>query len=205
MKGLEWSRTLGILSIANSQHVASDAAVNLLGPGGARLLTLVMILSALGSLHVNFLTRPRILYAMARDHQFLTFAKRIQPTFHSPSGALLIHCLLAAVLVLTGTFEEIYSLGIFSIWIFVGLTAVSLIRLRKKDPALLRPYRTWGYPWTPLMVTAVAFALSANLWLLRPVRSSIGLAVILLGVPFFRRLQTRTSDSPIEPAASAGA
>ena len=156
-----------------------------------------MILSALGALHCNFLARPRVLYAMARDGHFFSFAGRIQPTFHTPSGALLFHGCAAGVLVLTGTFEEIYSLGIFSIWIFIALTALALIGVRKEEPALPRPYLAWGYPWTPLIVATVAFAISANLWLVRPVRSSIGIAVILLGIPFFHRLQKRAADSPL--------
>ncbi len=192
---LIYFRALGFLAVTNSLHVASDAAVRIAGPGGARWLTIIMILSALGSLHVNFLARPRVLYAMARDGRFFSFVDRIQPTFRTPSGALLFHGLLAGVLVLTGTFEEIYFLGIFSIWIFVALTAIALIGLRKKEPALPRPYRAWGYPWTPLMVATVAFAMSANLWLLRPVRSSIGLVVILFGIPFSRRLHKRAADS----------
>lgn len=202
MINVVYVRTLGLSLIANSQHVASDAAVKLVGPSGARWLTVVMILSALGSLHVNFLARPRVLYAMARDGQFFSFVGRIQPTFRSPSGALFFHGCLAGALVLTGTFEEIYFLGIFSIWIFVALTAVALIRLRMKEPALPRTFRAWGYPWTPLVVGAVAFAMSANLWLVRPVRSSIGLAVILLGLAFFRRLGKRTDSAVVETASA---
>jgi len=202
---LVYFRALGFSMVTNSQHVASDAAVRIAGPDGARWLTLIMILSALGSLHVNFLARPRVLYAMARDGQFFGFVKRIHPTFRTPSGALLFHGCLAVLLVLTGTFEEIYSLGIFSIWIFLALTAVALIRLRKKEPALPRPYRACGYPWTPLIVAAVAFAMSVNLWFARPVRSSIGLAVILLGIPFFHGLRKHAVDSPrAETATSVG-
>ena len=92
---------------------------------------------------------------------------------------------VATLLVLTGTYEELYSLMIFAVWIFFVLTAVALIRLRRKEPTLPRPYRAWGYPWTPLVFACAALAMTANLWLVRPVRSSIGLAVNLLGLPFF--------------------
>ena len=122
---------------------------------------------------------------MAHDGQFFRFAERIQPVFHTPSGALVFQGCVAVMLVLTGRYEELYSLMIFTVWIFFVLTAVALIRLRRKEPTLLRPYRAWGYPWTPLIFAAAAFAMTANLWLIRPMRSSIGLAVILLGVPFF--------------------
>jgi basic amino acid/polyamine antiporter, APA family len=117
---LIYFRALGFFMVTKSQHVASDAALRIAGPDSARWLTMIMILSALGSLHVNFLARPRVLYAMARNGQFFSFVDRIQPTFRTPSGALLFHGCLAGVLVLTGTFEEIYFLGIFSIWIFVA-------------------------------------------------------------------------------------
>jgi basic amino acid/polyamine antiporter, APA family len=138
-----------------------------------------------------------------RDFErFFSFVNRIQPTFHTPSGALLFHGCLAAGLVLTGTFEEIYSLGIFSIWIFVGLTALALIGLRKKEPALPRPYRAWGYPWTPLIVATVAFGISANLWVVRPVRSSIGIVVILLGIRFFGRWEQQAADRLVGPVSA---
>jgi APA family basic amino acid/polyamine antiporter len=106
-------------------------------------------------------------------------------TAAAPSSARHSPGCVTTLLVLTGTFEELYSLTVFAIWTFFVLTAVALIRLRRKGPALRRPYRAWGYPWTPLVFAGAAFAMTANLWLVRPVRSSIGLAVILLGLTFF--------------------
>ncbi len=64
-------------------------------------------------------------------------------------------------------------------WIFFALAAIALFRLRKKEPNLSRPYRASGYPWTPLIFFVAAVALTVNLWMVRPVRSSLGLAVIL--------------------------
>jgi len=88
---------------------------------------------------------------------------------------------------LTGTFEELYSLFVFAVWIFFALTGIALLRLRRIEPNLARPYRAWGYPWTPMILVVAAIALTVNLWSVRPVRSSLGLAVILLGIPFFYR------------------
>jgi APA family basic amino acid/polyamine antiporter len=202
---LAYFRVLGFSEVAQSQHVASDLVVLLVGSRGAKWLTMTMIISALGALHVNFLTGPRVPYATACDGRFFSFAKRIQPAFHTPSGALVFQGCLTTLLVLTGTFEELYSLNIFVIWIFFALVAVALIRLRRKNPALLRPYRAWGYPWTPLVFIVAGAVLTANTWLIRPVRSSIGLAVILLGIPFFYYWRRRDMASPlVESATSAG-
>src|ERR1019366_9733195 len=78
---------------------------------------------------------------------------------------------VAALLALTGTFEELYSLFVFAVWIFFALTAIAVFRLRRTEPDLLRPYRAWGYPWTPLIFLLAAVALTINLWMVRPVRS----------------------------------
>ena len=176
---------LGFSRVAQSQYVASDAMALLIGNSGAKWITVAMIVSAFGTLHASFLTSPRVPYAMARDGHFFSFARRIQPVFHTPSGALIFQGGVAILLVLTGTYQELYSLVVFAIWLFLALTAVAVIRLRRKEPTLPRSYRAWGYPWTPLAFGAAAAAISVNLWLVRPVRSSIGLAIILLGIPFF--------------------
>jgi basic amino acid/polyamine antiporter, APA family len=193
---------LSMSQVAQSLHVASDAVVRLLGGTAAKYFTVAMIVSAFGSLHAAFFTGPRVPYAMARTGHFFDFAKRIQPTFHTPSGALVFQGFVTVLLVLTGTYEEVYSYAIFAIWIFLALSALALIRLRATEPNLVRPFRVWGYPWTPLLFGFAALAISINLWLVRPVRSSIGLMIILSGIPFFYywrrrgvRVQVPTSEN----------
>ena len=92
----------------------------------------------------------------------------------------------------------------FAISAFLGLAAVDLIRLRSTEPELPRPFHVWGYPWTPLIFATASFAISANLWLVRPVRSSVGLMIILLGIPFFYywRRRSVTSSRLVEATTS---
>jgi APA family basic amino acid/polyamine antiporter len=180
-------RILPFAAIAQSQHVASDVVQSFAGSRGAVWLTVAMAISALGALHVVVLTGARIPYAMARDGVFFQFANRIHPSFRTPSGSLLFLGALAALLALSGTYEELYSLFVFAVWIFFALNAIALLRLRKLEPNLTRPYRAWGYPFTPLVFLIAAIALTANLWMVRPVRSTLGLLVILAGIPFFHR------------------
>jgi APA family basic amino acid/polyamine antiporter len=187
LANLVYFHALPFATLAQSQHVASDVVQTFAGSRGARWLTVAMAVSALGALHVVVLTGARIPYAMARDGLFFQFAKRIHPSFRTPSGSLIFLGSVAGLLALSGTYEELYSLFVFAVWIFFSLTAIALVRLRKKEPNLSRPYRAWGYPWTPLIFLAAAIALTANLWMIRPVRSSLGLLVILGGVPFYFR------------------
>jgi len=145
------------------------------------------------------LTGARIPYAMARDGVFFRFASRIHPSFRTPSGSLIFLGSVAGLLALTGTFEELYSLFVFAVWIFFALVAIALLRLRQKEPNLNRAYHVWGYPLTPLIFLGAAIALTANLWMTRPVRSSLGLLVILGGIPFFYRWRSRAVFSHRRP------
>jgi amino acid transporter len=97
---------LSVSQVAQSLHVASDTVARLLGGSAAKYFTLAMIVSVFGSLHAAFLTGPRVPYAMARYGSFFGFAKRIQPKFHTPSGAVVFQCGVTVVLVLTGTYED---------------------------------------------------------------------------------------------------
>src|SRR5581483_1338834 len=184
---IAYFHVLPFAAVAASQHIASDVVQAFAGSSGAAWLTLAMAISAFGALHVVILTGARIPYAMARDGVFFQFAQRVHPSFNTPTGALFFLGAVATVLALTGTFEELYSLFIFAVWIFFALTGIALLRLRRVEPDLVRPYKAWGYPWTPLIFTGVAIALTVKLWMVRPVRSTIGLGVILLGIPFFYR------------------
>jgi len=186
---------LGFSQVAHSQHVASDVVALLIGQAGAKWFTIAMVISAFGALHANFLIGPRVPYAMARDRNFFAFASRIQPTFHPPSGALIFQGSVAVLLVLTGTHQELYSYTMFATWMFLGLTAAALIRLRSTEPDLPRSFHVWGYPWTPLVFATSAFSISVNLWLVRPVRSSVGVAIIFAGIPFFYHWRKRRVGS----------
>lgn len=187
MANVVYFHVLPFASVAASQHIASDVVQSFAGSRGATWLTVAMAVSALGALRVVVLTGARIPYAMARDGVFFRFAERLLPSFRTPSGALIFLGVIAALLALSGTYEELYSLFVFAVWIFFALMAIALLRLRLKEPNLVRPYRAWGYPWTPLVFLAAAVALTVNLWMARPVRSSLGLVVILAGIPLFYR------------------
>src|SRR5215831_16920518 len=131
-------RVLGLSRVAQSHHVASDTMVLLIGNNGAKWITVGMIISALGALHSSFLANPRVAFAMARDGYFFAFAKRVQPHYHTPSRAIFFQACVAVLLVLTGTYQELYSLEMFAIFLFFALTATALIRLRITEPGLPR-------------------------------------------------------------------
>jgi APA family basic amino acid/polyamine antiporter len=185
-------KVLPFAAVATSSHIASDVVEHVAGRGAALWITIAMVISALGSMNSSVLSGARPTYAMARDGLFFKVADGVNPKYRTPGRALIFQCVLASLMALTGTFEELTSLFIFAGWIFYGLAVVALFRMRKTEPETPRPYRCWGYPWVPGLFVAGALALTFNIWLERPGRSSIGLLLILAGVPFYRYWSRRT-------------
>jgi basic amino acid/polyamine antiporter, APA family len=185
-------KVLPFSAVAASPHIASDVVEHVAGRGAALWITIAMVISALGSMNSSVLSGARPTYAMARDGLFFKVADGVNAKYRTPGRALIFQCVLASLMALTGTFEELTSLFIFAGWIFYGLAVVALFRMRKTEPNLARPYRCWGYPWVPGLFVAGALALTVNIWLERPGRSSIGLLLILAGVPFYRYWSRRS-------------
>lgn len=180
-------KVLPFESVAASAHVASDVVQSVAGSRAAAWITVAMAISALGSMNSSVLSGARVPYAMARDGIFFKIADGIHPKYRTPGRALLFQGVLASLMALTGTFEELTNLFIFAGWIFYGLAVVALFRMRKTEPQMPRPYRCWGYPWVPGIFVAGALALTVSIWLQRPGRSSLGMLLIMAGIPFYKR------------------
>jgi basic amino acid/polyamine antiporter, APA family len=193
--GLAAHSALSFAVVAQSRSVGSDVVAHVAGRSAALWVTLAMAISALGTLNSSTLSGARVPYAMARDGIFFRAAAGIHPRFRTPGGALLFEWVVASLFALTGTFEELTSLFLFATWIFYGLAVAAMIRLRRTEPELARPYRCWGYPWVPAAFLAGAAALTVMLWLARPVRSSIGLVLILSGLIFYRWWRRNPSEN----------
>jgi basic amino acid/polyamine antiporter, APA family len=188
-------RVLPFETVAASPHIASDVVEHVVGRGAATWITLAMVISALGSMNSSVLSGARVPYAMARDGIFFKVADGVHPKFRTPGRALIFQGVLASLMALTGTFEELTNLFIFAAWIFYGLAVVALFRLRSTEPNLPRPYRCWGYPWVPGFFVVGAVALTLNIWIERPGRSSIGLLLILAGLPFYKWWAARSPSA----------
>lgn len=190
-------KVLPFENVAASQHIASDVVEHVIGRGAAAWITLAMAVSALGSMNSSVLSGARVGYAMARDGIFFKIAGGIHPKFRTPGRALIFQGLLASLMALSGTFEELSNLFIFAAWIFYGAAVLALFRMRRTEPDLPRPYRCWGYPWVPGLFVSGALALTINIWIQRPGRSSIGMLLILAGLPFYKMWAGREKSAAV--------
>ena len=185
---------LGPGSMAGSALVASDAAKVTMGSLGATLVVAAILISTLGANNGIILTAARIPYAMARQGVFFQAQGLVNPRYGTPVVALVTQGVIASVLTLVPRcvfgicsprplYDQLATYVVFAQFVFYALSAGAVIRLRRKAPQLERPYRTWGYPVTPIVFIAFAIWLVANTIVETPKDSAIGAGIILLGLP----------------------
>jgi APA family basic amino acid/polyamine antiporter len=185
---------LGFARVAASDHAVSDLLQAAWGGPVAAMVTAAMILSALGSLNASLLAGGRLPYAMARDGLAPAGLEYVSIGARVPARAVVYPALLGCTLVLTGTFEELASFYVFTQWLFFAIGVMALFRLRQTEPDLARPVRAWGYPVLPAIFVALCLSLAVSLYLQQPVRSSLGLAIILAGLPYYRMSRRRLAS-----------
>ncbi|HEX7486445.1 MAG TPA: amino acid permease [Vicinamibacterales bacterium] len=171
--------------IARSSRIAADVMDVAIGPIGASLIAGVILCSITGAANGNVLTAPRVFFAMARDGLFFRKFGDLHPTLLTPHVSILATGAWAAVLSVTGTFEQLATYVVFGQWIFFGLTVAAVMVLRARRPDLVRPYRTWGYPVTPVVFILAALYISVSTVVTQPLNAAAGLALILAGVPAY--------------------
>lgn len=174
--------------------VATQAASTILGDRGTKILSLIMMISALGAMNGSILTGARVPYALAKDglfpKAFSTLGKSATPV-----TSILIQGVWATLLALSGTFDQLTDYVLFASWIFYALVATTIFFFRRKFPNMHRPYRCWGYPLLPLIFVILAWSLVANTLWTTPRESLIGLMLIGFGIPayFFWKKRTATN------------
>jgi basic amino acid/polyamine antiporter, APA family len=182
---LVYYRVLPVPEVAQSPRVAADSAVRILGRSGSLFVTWVIIISTLSSINGSVLAAPRVYYAMAKDGLFFRWCAGVHPRFRTPHLALLVQGALAIVLVLLGTYEQLFTYAIFAAWVFYALAAFAVIVLRHKMPSRVRPYRVWGYPLVPLVFVLAAVWFLVNMLLERPAEAGWGCLILLAGIPVY--------------------
>ena len=178
-------KVLPMGSLMGEIKVGETAARAIYGPGIAGAFSMVVIISMFGSLNGNILVGPRVSYAMAKDHLFFSRAADVHPKFHTPGNAIMIQGFWAAILTLSGTFEELITLVVFVNFMMWIAASSTVFVLRKKQPDLERPYKVWGYPYVPAFFIIFSMVIMVNTFFSAPGQSLLGLALTLLGVPVY--------------------
>ncbi len=186
LANLAYLSMLPLAELSASPRPAADAVSRAVGPAGGFVIASAIFLSTFGSVGIYTLTAPRIYFAMARDGLFFRSVAGVHPRFRTPAGAILLQSAWAVVLILFWqTFDRLISYVVFTDWIFFGLTGAAVMVLRRRLPAAPRPYRTLGYPLTPLLFVGVSLWFVVNTLITSPAQAWAGLAFLAAGVPVY--------------------
>ncbi len=167
---------------------ALEAAVGVASPIGVHvvsIMTLVFTVSALGAMTGSILTGARVPYAMARDGLFPASLARISQRARVPAVSIAVQGLVASILAVSGTFDQLTDAVVFASWIFYGLTAGAVFRLRKRGIGEATVFRVPLYPFLPIVFIVLAIVLLINTIITAPGLTAIGLGVMALGLPVY--------------------
>jgi APA family basic amino acid/polyamine antiporter len=191
LANISYFTVLSPVEMQKTDRAAATAMSVSYGPAATALVTLLIVVSILGSMNGTALTGPRVYFAMAQDGLFFSSFGRIDKQSRAPGLAILVQGVWASCLTLAGGFQELFTYVIFMAWIFYGATVFAVIILRVRKPDLVRPYRVPLYPWLPLLFVLSAGLITVLTIANGPRHALYGIALILLGLPvyglFFRQ------------------
>jgi APA family basic amino acid/polyamine antiporter len=177
---------LPLETVTQADQIAAKAADALLGSGGDRIMSALVVFSGFGTISAIILCGPRVYYAMAKDGLAFRFLGDVHPRFHTPHWAIILQAVWACFLLGIGSYREIFGHVVEIEWIFFAVMASGLFVFRRRG--LARAYSVWGYPVVPLLFILCAVVVGSTklfysddpLWSL-----SLGLLPVLAGLPVY--------------------
>ena len=174
---------LPLHEIAKYETIAHAAATKLFSPAAAGWLSAMIAISCFSAAAACTLSGSRVYLAMARDGVFFRRMAVIHPKWRTPAFSLIGQGVWAAVLTMSGRYDQLYTYVIFGMVLSYTLTVIGLFVLRWKKPDVPRPYRCTGYPWLPAIYILVGVAWTLNTIIQRPTEAFWGVTIVLIGVP----------------------
>jgi APA family basic amino acid/polyamine antiporter len=174
---------LPVTEIAQHETIAHAAATALFSPHAAVWLSLTIAVSCFGAAATCTLSGARVYLAMAQDGVFFKRMAVIHPKWRTPAFSLIAQGIWAALLTLSGRYDQLYTYVMFGMVLSYTLTVIGMFLLRWKRPEIPRPYRCTGYPWLPAIYVLVGGAWTLNTIITRPSEAFWGSAIVLVGVP----------------------
>lgn len=174
--GIEPEQMKGVISVGGM------AMGNLFGKSADTLFSLIIAFALFSSLSAFLIIGPRVYYSMATDGLFFKSAAVVHKKFGVPSNSILLQCLIAVILVLSGTFEQVLTYMGFALGIFPILTVLGVWKQRKENPQAMRMP---GFPYTQILYVITGLMILSLSYLERPMESSVALLTVLIGVPAY--------------------
>jgi len=162
--------------------VGGLAMGNLFGKSADTLFSLLIAFALFSSLSAFIIIGPRVYYSMAKDGLFFKSVSRIHPKFQVPSNSIVLQGIIAIVLALSGTFEQVLTYMGFALGIFPILTVIGVFKLRKDNPTGLK---LAGFPFAQIIYVTTGILILVLAFLERPIESSIASLTVIVGIPAY--------------------
>ena len=183
--------------LAQYASPASIVAEKIFGPVGGKLINVGILVSVFGCLNGYLLTGPRIPYTLANQKVLPAMFGKLNK--HGvPANATLFMAVLSAIYALSGQFNLLSDLSMFAIWAFYTLTFIGVIKLRKTQPDLKRPYKVPFYPVIPIISICSGLFVVIDQLFLAGMKSSMislgGIIITLIGLPVYAVMTKKNSE-----------
>ena len=176
--------TVPFPELAGQIEVGYLSASKIFGEAGANLMAVTIALILTSTVSVMIYLGPRVVQVMGEDVPLLR-SLSFKSAGGIPTYAMLVQCALTLGFIYTATFQQVLLYAGFTLNLITALTVAGIFVSRHREPELERPYRTWGYPWPPIIFLVLsAWSLSFML-VTRPEESLAGLATLMLGLVIY--------------------
>jgi basic amino acid/polyamine antiporter, APA family len=194
--------TTPMQELAGQLDVAVVAGRHVFGPLGGRIVGTLICLGLISSISAMTWIGPRVTMTMGEDMTALRLFSR-RSKHGVPAIAIIFQLLVSNLLLLTQSFEAVLDFIQFSLAFCSFFTVLGVIKMRITQPNLLRPYRAWGYPLTPLVFLAVTLFVMYYLVVNRPLQSLGGVVIMLAGLVIYytSRLFSKVPPSDVSPTS----
>ena len=196
---------LGADGAMKSERIAAESMAALFGPAAGKVIAAIILVSMFSAANGLTLTAPRLFYSMSRDGVFFAKLAEVHPRFNTPAIAIVTSSVWAMVLAASGTFEQLLTYVVFVGWIFYALGALAIFAYRRREPELYRPFRTPGYPVTPILFVLSAAAIVINTVVTQPRNVIFAIGLMVLGIPAYYMWRSRLAKAPSDALASPAA
>ncbi len=157
-------------------------AEKIIGAAGKTLIVVLIMISVFGTLNGIILAHSRVYFRMAQEKYFFKNAARVHPNYRTPYVSLVYTMIWSSILVISGTFDMLTDMVIFAGFLFYGLLAIAVIKLKRNGVIRIKVI---GYPVIPVIIILFSIALIINTVMVHPKQSLIGLGLVLTSVPFY--------------------
>ena len=172
------------MQFATNDRLGTATMTTLLGESSGIIMALLVIISTIGCNNGLILSGARVYYAMAKDGLFFKGVGELNKK-NVPAKGLIVQCIWASLLCLSGTYGQLLDYVVFAVLIFYVLTIFGIIILRIKRPNVDRPYKAIGYPILPAIYIITAVFIMGILLVYKPDYTWPGLIIVIIGIPIY--------------------